>query len=150
MSSRSFDEVPLHRLLGIRSDERGAGFVQYRVVPAPGSEGHADGTLRAAVMSGDAEGEAGVSTFAITTAVDIAVVDAVSTVIDRRRVSMNGTAELNLTYVDVPRGEARVRATVLHCAERVAAIEARVTDARGMVIAFGRGTYSLRPGGEHS
>ena len=145
MTSHSFDDVPLHRLLGIRADQRGAGFVQYRIVAAPGSAGHADGALRAAL--GD---EAPVSTFAITTAVDIAVVEAVGTMIDRRAVSMNGTAELNLTYVDAPRGEAIVRATVLHCADRVAAVEARVTDARGATIAFGRGTYSLRPSGERA
>lgn len=140
--ARQFDDAPLHRLLGIRADQRGDGFVQYRVVPAPGSAAGADGLPRAAA------GDRGVSTFAITTAVDIAVVDAVGTVIDRRAVTMNGTAELNLTYVDAPHGEATVRATVLHCGARVAAVEARVTDARGITIAFGRGTYSLRPGAE--
>ena len=145
MTARGFDDAPLHRLLGIRADQRGDGFVQYRVVPAPGSAGRADGAVRAATDDGP-----GVSTFAITTAVDIAVVDAVGTVINRRTVSMNGTAELNLTYVDAPHGEATVRATVLHCGERVAAVEARVTDARGTTIAFGRGTYSLRPGAEPS
>lgn len=144
MTARHFDDTPLHRLLGIRADQRGAGFVQYRIVPAPGSTAGADGSLRA-----DA-GADGVSTFAITTAVDIAVVDAVSTAIDRRATTMNGTAELNLTYIDAPRGAATVRATVLHCGDRVATVEARVTDSRGITVAFGRGTYSLRPGAERA
>jgi acyl-coenzyme A thioesterase PaaI-like protein len=132
MTSQSFVRPPLRHLLGIHPERRGAGWVQYRVARPPGSAGQPDGPL---------------ATFAITTAVDLAIVDAVSTAIDPGEVSMNGTAELNLTYVAAPRGDVTVRATVLHRGDRIVVVEARVTDGHGDAVAVGRGTYSLRPRG---
>ncbi len=137
---RSSDAQPLHRALGIRADAIGEGMTQYRVVRAPGAAGGIDGAA-----GGDAER---VSTFAITTAADLAIVTATSTTIDRRRETMNGTAELNLTYVAHPRGEALVRATVVHRAARMAVADVRVTDTDGVPVAYGRATYSIRPGAE--
>ena len=132
MTSQSFVQPPLGRLLGIHPERRGAGWVQYRVVQPPESVAAAGDPL---------------ATFAITTAVDLAIVDAVGTAIDPGEVSMNGTADMNLTYVAAPQGDVAVRATVLHRGDRLAVVEARVTDERGNAVAFGRGTYSLRPRG---
>jgi uncharacterized protein (TIGR00369 family) len=130
---RRNDNHPLHRALGLRAGELGEGFSEFRVVRAPASEG-----------------PEGVSTFAVTTAADIALVSAVSTTIRRTQDQMNGTAELNLTYIANPRGEALVRATVLHRGRTGAVVEVRVTDEGGATVAFGRGTYSIRPGAEGS
>jgi len=127
---RGFDGQPLHRLLGIRADEIGEGYVQFLVAPPAGSV------------------ERTVSTLAITTAVDLAVVMATGTTVDHRRESMNGTAEINLTYAREPGEEAVVRATVQHRGPALAVVEVRVTDAAGAAIAFGRGTYSIRRGAE--
>ena len=132
-----FDAQPLNRALGIRADEIGEGFVQLRVVRVPGSTGGIDG-----VTDDDA---ARVSTFAISTAADLAVVSATGTTINRLGETMNGTAELNLTYVALPQGEAIVRGTVLHRAPTFAVVELRVTDDGGAPVAYGRGTYVVRP-----
>jgi acyl-coenzyme A thioesterase PaaI-like protein len=142
---RRNDAHPLHRALGVRADEIGEGFTQYRVTVTPASAGGLDGPATVGSADETAGAQARVSTFAITTAADLALVSAVSTTVTRTRDTMNGTAELNLTYVRLPEGEALVRATVLHRGRTEAVIDIRVTDERGEVVAYGRGTYSIRP-----
>jgi acyl-coenzyme A thioesterase PaaI-like protein len=129
---------PLSRLLGIRAEESGEGYTLYRVVPSDGNSDGLDGS----------EPGTGVSTFAIVTAVDIALVQAVSTTIDSARETMNGTAELNVTFVAQPRGAVTIRSDVVHRDQRLRVALVDVVDEDGRRVAYCRSTYSVRPGAE--
>ena len=132
---RATQSRPLNRLLGMEAGERGEGFTQYRVVPVEANSDGLDG----------AEPGAGVSTFAITTAVDIALVEAVSSTVDSARQAMNGTAELNLTFVAHPRGAVTLRAEVVYRGPAIRVATVDVTDEDGRRVAFCRSTYAVRP-----
>lgn len=126
---------PLNRLLGIHAEERGEGFTQYRVVPVEATNDGLDG----------AEPGRGVSTFAITTAVDSALVEATSSTVDPSKEAMNGTAELNLTFVAHPRGAVTLRAEVVHRGPSLRVATVDITDEHGQRVAFCRSTYAVRP-----
>jgi acyl-coenzyme A thioesterase PaaI-like protein len=89
-------------------------------------------------------GSAGISSFVVTTAADLALVSAVSSAIDHSREVMNGTAEMNLTYLALPRGEVSVRGEVLERGYAMAVVDVVASDEDGAVIARGRGTYAIR------
>ena len=57
---------------------------------------------------------------------------------------MNGTAELNLTYVDAPQGPVSVRGTVIHRAGQLALVDVELRNAAGGLVAKGRGSYAIR------
>ena len=76
---------PLFIALGITGDDVREGFARYRVAPLDGGDGAVD-------------------TLAVTTAADQCLVTAASTLVVQGREEMNGTAEMNLTYVAEPRG----------------------------------------------
>lgn len=120
---------PLHVALGITGDDVGEGFARYRVE---------------ALEAGAAE-DGTVSNLALTTAADLALVTAVSTLIEDGREAMNGTAEMNVTYVAKPRGAVTVEGRVLHKGPRLAVITVEALDESGALVATGRGTYSIRP-----
>lgn len=132
---RATQSRPLNRVLGIHAGERGEGFTQYRVLPVEATN---DG------LDGAAPGR-GVSTFAITTAVDTALVEATSSTVDPAKEAMNGTAELNLTFVAHPRGAVTLRAEVVHRGPTLRVATVDVTDESGQRVAFCRSTYAVRP-----
>lgn len=132
---RATQSRPLNRVLGIHAEERGEGFTQYRVVPVEATNDGLDG----------AEPGAGVSSFAITTAVDSALVEAASSTIDPTKEAMNGTAELNLTFVAHPRGAVTLRADVVHRGPTLRVATVDVVDEHGQRVAFCRSTYAVRP-----
>ena len=123
----------LHTALGIELDSVGGGVAVYRATRVPASEAGIDGG------SADA-----VSSFVVSTVADLALVSAVASAIDHKREAMNGTAEMNLTYLTLPRGEVSVRAAVLERDESMAIVEIVARDEDGSVIARGRGTYAIR------
>ena len=123
----------LHAELGIEVDSVRDGVAVYRVRCVPASEAGIDGGAAGAVSS-----------FVVTTAADLALVSAVSSAIDHRREEMNGTAEMNLTYVALPRGEVSVRGEVLERNASMAIVEVVANDEDGSVVARGRGTYAIR------
>ena len=123
----------LHAELGIEVDSVRDGVAVYRVTCVPASEAGIDGGAAGAVSS-----------FVVTTAADLALVSAVSSAIDHRREEMNGTAEMNLTYVALPRGEVSVRCEVLERNASMAIVEVVANDEDGSVVARGRGTYAIR------
>ena len=129
------DAQPLNRALGVRAEEIAEGFARYRVVRVPGSAAGIDGN----------DAREGVSSFAITTAADLALVSAVSTTVQAGRDVMNGTAEMNLTYVAQPSGEVVVTATVVHRGALLAVVDVRIEGDDGAPIAYGRGSYAIRP-----
>ncbi len=118
----AFDGRPLHRALGIRARDIDAGTMELVVEPS----------------------EVNALSFALTVAADLVVVGAASTSLDPAREEMNGTAELNLTYVDAPRGPVSVLGTVIHRAAQLALVEIELRDAAGRLVAKGRGSYAIR------
>ncbi len=120
---------PLFAALGITGDNVGEGYARYRVSP-----------LRA----GAAE-DGTVSTLAITTAADQALVAAISTLIVDGKEAMNGTAEMSITYLARATGAVVVDSRVLHKGERVSVMTVEARDESGAMVATGRGTYSIRP-----
>lgn len=122
----------LHAALGIEVESVRDGVAVYRCTRVAASEAGIDG------------GGGAVSSFVVTTAADLALVSAVSSAIDQRREVMNGTAEMNLTYLALPRGEVSVRGEVLERGDAMAVVDVVASDDDGTVIARGRGTYAIR------
>jgi acyl-coenzyme A thioesterase PaaI-like protein len=122
----------LHHELGIEVESVRGGVAVYRCTRVPASVAGIDG------------GSAGISSFVVTTAADLALVSAVSSAIDHSREVMNGTAEMNLTYLALPRGEVSVRGEVLERGDAMAVVDVVASDEDGAVIARGRGTYAIR------
>lgn len=121
---RQWSSQALNRALGILGDDVGEGYVRFRIEPAP--DGAVDG-------------------LAITTAADLCVVAAAGTVADPAREEMNGTAEMNLTFAEPPRGAVTVSGRVLHRSSHLAIVDLEALDQDGALVAKGRGSYSLRP-----
>ena len=126
--ARSSDSRPLSRALGLHAEDIGEGWARFRVDAVEAS----------------ADGGGSVHSFATTVAADLCLVAAASTTIDRER-EMNGTAEMNLTYVRSPCGGALVTGQVLHRAPHLAIVDLEVRDQSGELVAKGRGSYSVRP-----
>ena len=106
------------------------------IVPGSAQDGRANSEVR-----GIAD-EAAPSTFALTTAVDIALVRAASTTVQPPQ-QMNGTAELNVTYLREASGPARIACTVVGQTSTMRLVEFTVADAEGE-LARGRSTYAVR------
>ena len=126
----AFDGQPLHRALGIRARDIDAGTMELVVEPSE--------------VNARASGFDAVFGFALTVAADLALVGAAGASVDPAREEMNGTAELNLTYVYAPRGPVSVRGTVIHRASQLALVDIELRDAAGGLVAKGRGSYAIR------
>jgi len=125
---RQGERRPLYRALGIRPDDIGNGYAQFVVEPTDAS----------------ADGRGSVLSFAATTAADQCVLDATITTLDRDREETNGTAELNLTYLEAPSGVLTVRGEVVGRARNLSVVDLTIRSGSGGVIAFGRGSYAVR------
>ena len=123
---RATNSRPLFVALGITGDDVSEGAARYRIDPVEGGGGVVD-------------------TLAITTAADQCLVTAASTLIEQGREEMNGTAEMNLTYVAQPQGAVIVEGTVVHKGSHLAVITVEAKDETGAIIATGRGSYAIRP-----
>lgn len=119
----------LLRVLGIVGEGVGEGWAEYRIEPTDASS----------------DGRGSVSSFATTIAVDMGVLVAATTDLDTDIEENNGTAELNMTFVERPVGPLLVRCEVVSAATFMRVVLATVRDERGVVIAHGRGTYAVRP-----
>jgi acyl-coenzyme A thioesterase PaaI-like protein len=86
-------------------------------------------------------GEAAPTTFALTTAVDITLVRAAATTVQPPE-QMNGTAELNVTYLRQPAGTAHVECVVTGRSPSARLVDFTVSDAEGE-LARGRSTYAV-------
>ncbi|MDA0352198.1 MAG: hypothetical protein O3A10_08310 [Chloroflexi bacterium] len=117
----SQDDRPLNQLMGI--------------VAGRAADGRADCDVEAG------PGEATPTTFALTTAVDIALVRAGATTVAPPE-EMNGTAELNVTYLRAARGTAHVACQVVGRSPTTRLVEFTVSDAAGE-FARGRSTYAV-------
>jgi acyl-coenzyme A thioesterase PaaI-like protein len=78
-----------------------------------------------------------------STAVDLALVRAVSTVIDSTVEEMNGTIEFSVSYLETPNGHADVLARVLGRGENTAVISVILTDQDDTRFGFAKGSYSI-------
>ena len=81
------------------------------------------------------------TTFAVTSAVDIALVRAAATTVAPPE-EMNGTAELNVSYLRQATGTATVECTVVGRTSTVRLVDFTVSDAAGE-FARGRSTYAV-------
>lgn len=119
---------------------------------APSADGGALARLFGIVSSGAsngrahcdveaAEGESAPQTFALTTAVDILLVRAAATTVQAPE-QMNGTAELNVTYLRSPTGTAHVECEVTGRSPTMRLVDFAVRDADGE-LARGRSTYAI-------
>ncbi|MEZ4502074.1 MAG: PaaI family thioesterase [Dehalococcoidia bacterium] len=125
---RQGERRPLYRALGIRPDDIGEGYAQFIVEPTDAS----------------ADGRGSVLSFAATTAADQCILDATVTTLDREREETNGTAEMNLTYLETPSGVLTVRGEVAGRGRNLSIVDLTVRNGSGVVIAFGRGSYAVR------
>lgn len=116
------DDRPLNRVLGIAEGSAADGRATCRVVAV-----------------GD---ELAPTTFAVTSAVDIALVRAAATTVEPPE-EMNGTAELNVSYLRPPSSTADVACQVVGRSPTARLVEFTVADARGE-FARGRSTYAVR------
>jgi acyl-coenzyme A thioesterase PaaI-like protein len=112
----------LNRLLGIVAGTAGDGRAHCEVVATHGDDAP--------------------TTFAITSAVDIALVRAAATTVAPPE-EMNGTAELNVSYLRPPAGTARVACEVVGRSPTMRLVEFTVAD-EGGEFARGRSTYAVR------
>ena len=97
------------------------------------------GRAQCEVEAGD--GQAAPTTFALTTAVDLMLVRAAATTV-RPPEQMNGTAELNVTYLRSPNGTAHVDCEVTGRSSTMRLVDFTVRDADGE-LARGRSTYAV-------
>lgn len=116
------DDRPLNRLLGIVDGDAADGRATCDVEAGPGDQAP--------------------TTFAITSAVDIALVRAASTTVAPPE-EMNGTAELNVSYLRPASGRAQVSCHVVGRSPTARLVEFSVADAAGE-FARGRSTYAVR------
>lgn len=116
------DDRPLNRVLGIAAGTAAGGRASCEVIAV-----------------GD---EPLPTTFAITSAVDIALVRAAATTVEPPE-EMNGTAELNVSYLRSPTGTASVACEVVGRSSTARLVEFTVADADGE-FARGRSTYAVR------
>ncbi len=107
----------------------------FRIEASRESNGRAQCDVRAL------PGQVAPKTFSLTAAVDITLVRAVSTTVQPPQ-EMNGTAELNVTYLRQPIGTAHVDCEVTAQSDTVRLVDFTVSDADG-VLARGRGTYAM-------
>jgi acyl-coenzyme A thioesterase PaaI-like protein len=118
------------RYLGVRGVDVGDGYTEFVIQQPYGDERDRDPLF--------------LST-AITYAVDIAVVGAVSAHVDPEREQNNGTASLYLNWIAEPEGTVHVRAEIAHWGAYQALVDVTVHDATGSLVARGLSAYSLRP-----
>jgi acyl-coenzyme A thioesterase PaaI-like protein len=118
------------RYLGVRGVDVGDGYTEFVVEQPYGDERDDDPLF--------------LST-AITYAVDIAVVGAVSAHVDPEREQNNGTASLYLNWLAEPHGTVTVRAEIAHWGPYQALVDVVARDATGILVAQGLSAYSLRP-----
>ena len=107
----------------------------FGIVGSRASKGRAECDVEAG------DGEAAPTTFALTTAVDILLVRAAATTVGPPQ-EMNGTAELNVTYLRSPTGIAHVDCEVTGRSPTMRLVDFTVRDAEGE-LARGRSTYAV-------
>lgn len=121
-------ERALLRVLGIVGHDLGEGWCEYRIAVTPASS----------------DGRGSVSSFATTVAADMGVLVAATSTVDTDFEENSGTAELNMTYIEPSEGELVVRSEVAAVARTMRIVVVSVRDARGVLVASGRGTYAVR------
>ena len=117
------------RYLGVRGVDVGDGYTEF-VVEQPYGDKRDDDSLFLST--------------AITYAIDIAVVGAVSAHVDPAREQNNGTASLYLNWIAQPAGTVRVRAQIAHWGPFQALVDVTAHDEGGGLVAQGLSAYSLR------
>ena len=127
--ARQFGELPLHKALGVRLDERRAGFARISLEPSAITQGGVAGGLHGGVLAA---------------LVDIAMLAALS---GERRDGHEpaGTADLNISYLRPAVGKRiSAEATVIKHGRQLAMIEVSIFDDQERLCAKGRTLYAFR------
>lgn len=126
---RSFDANPLHRYLGIELEAQQDGYCRIVLTPNEHTPGGVAGSVHGGILA---------------TMVDVATLGAVASAVGPRE-QMNGTAELNISYLR-PALSKRVVAEgrLLKKGRTLAVVDVDISDGQGRLFAKGRVQYALR------
>ncbi len=125
---RSFNEFPLHRLLGIELVESRPGFARIVINTNATTMGGVQGSVHGGITAA---------------MIDIATLEALSLMRQPGDI-YNGTADLNITYMRPCLGKRiYAEATVLRKGKSMAVSEVEILDESGRLCAKGRTIYAL-------
>jgi uncharacterized protein (TIGR00369 family) len=123
-------ENPLHAYLGLDLEEQNDGYCRVVLHTGPQTRGGVGGSVHGGIMA---------------TLVDIATMTAVASVVDHRAEEMNGTAELNISYLRPALGAIVVaEGRVLKKGKTLVVVDVDCSDGKGRLFAKGRAQYALR------
>ena len=126
-----FDDIPFHRYLGMRLQERRDGYARLRLTLSEQTPTGVGGSVNGGV---------------IATLVDMAVIPAVFTGM-REGVQPAGTADLQVTYLRQAHGAwIEAEAVVIKRGRQLCLVEVSVCNDAGDLCARGRVLYALRAG----
>ena len=127
---------PFHRYLGVALDEQHDGYCRLTLTLRPDTPRGVHGSLNGGLTA---------------TLIDLACISAVASLVDRTREEMNGTAELNVSYLRPAFGPAIVaEGRVLKKGRSLAVVDVDISDGAGRLYAKGRCQYALRQKGPAS
>jgi len=128
----NFNQVPLHRSMGLELEELRAGFARVAMQTSDFTQGGVGGSVHGGLLAA---------------LVDIAMLQAVATMFHNEE-EPAGTADLSITYLRPAVGEkVFAEASVLRKGRQLAAIEVDILDFQGELCARGRTLYALRAKG---
>ena len=130
---RAFEQVPIHRALGLELLESSPGAARVRMVASPLTIGGVGGSVHGGLLA---------------CLVDVAMLQAIIPALDPATDEPAGTADLNITYLRPALGKHVVaEARVLRKGRQLAVVEVEITDDAGRLCAKGRTIYALRARG---
>jgi uncharacterized protein (TIGR00369 family) len=126
---RRWDERGLHDYLGIRVVEQRDGYSRLTMRTSERTRGGVGGSVHGGILA---------------TLVDVATLVSVASAVGPDQ-QMNGTAELNISYLRPALGEVVVtEGRVLKLGRTLAVVDVDISDGKGRLFAKGRVQYSLR------
>jgi uncharacterized protein (TIGR00369 family) len=127
---QSFGQHPLHKALGIRLESAGDGMARISMPCSQLTAGGVGGSVHGGLLA---------------LLVDVAMLEAIVTVLDPATDQPAGTADLNITYMRPALGAAVLaEATVLRKGRQLAVVEVEIKDDQDRLCAKGRTIYALR------
>jgi len=126
---RRWADQPFNKYLGLRLDEQGGGSCRISMRPTEQTPRGAGNGLHGGILA---------------SLVDIAALAAIASAIGPNDI-MNGTAELNISYLRPAAGDLVItEATVLKKGRSLVAVDVDISDGRGRLFSKGRVQYALR------
>jgi uncharacterized protein (TIGR00369 family) len=127
---RAFDQLPLHRALGLRLVESSAESARVALEISELTAGGVGGSVHGGLLA---------------LLVDVAMLQALIPNLDPAKDEPAGTADLNITYLRPVLGKRAIaEARVLRKGRQLAVVEVEISDDQGKLCAKGRTLYALR------